>query len=215
MINRTGFALLALGALLFSALVYAAMTYQILGWPSDTAVEPGMGPQVLIALYTIAFGLPYAVYELTRRTNPLLILFLIVLIPAVHYGAMYAFLWWTAEGQALAPAIDEMGNEIAGPAVSPALVGGMLAGFAGAALSFLLLVVLGLRAATAGLIAFLAGLLLLTAWGGAGLWLLGDTPEPKDLVIKLYLPWQLIFAFFLSALLRPSPKRGEAAATAD
>ena len=41
----------------------------------------------------------------------------------------------------------------------------------------------------------------------------GDTPEPKDLVIKLYLPWQLIFAFFLAALLRPSPKRGEAAAT--
>ena len=74
---------------------------------------------------------------------------------------------------------------------------------------------IGTPLATAGLIAFLAGLLLLTAWGGAGLWLLGDTPEPKDLVIKLYLPWQLIFAFFLSALLRPSPKRGEATATAD
>ena len=116
MINRTGFALLALGALLFSALLYAAMTYQILGWPSDTAVEPGLGPQLLIALYTIAFGLPYALYELTRRTSPLLILFLIVLIPAVHYGAMYVFLWWTAEGQALAPAIDVAGlSEAANP----------------------------------------------------------------------------------------------------
>lgn len=215
MINRTSFALLALGALLFSALLYAAMTYHVLGWPADTEVEPGVDPRILIALYTIAFGLPCALHELTRRTNILKVIFLLVLIPAIHFGAIYVFLWWTAEGQAMAPAIDEMGNEIAGSALSPALVGGLLAGFAGALVSFALVVLLGLRAAAARPVVFLAGLLLLSAWGGLGLWLLGDTPEPKDLVIKLYLPWQLIFAFFLAALLRPSPKRGEAAATTD
>ena len=212
MINRTGFALLALGALLFSALLYAAMTYQILGWPADTAVEPGIDPRILIALYTIVFGLPYALYELTRRTNILKVLFLLVLIPAVHFGAIYVFLWWTAEGQAMAPAIDEMGNEIAGSA-SPALIGGLLAGFAGALVSFGLVALLGLRAASAGLVVFLAGLLLLTACGGLGLSLLGDTPRPMDLVLRLYLPWQLIFAFFLSAMLRPSPARGTVATT--
>ena len=212
MINRTGFALLALGALLFSALLYAAMTYQILGWPADTEVEPGIDPRILIALYTIVFGLPYALYELTRRTNILKVLFLLVLIPAVHFGAIYVFLWWTAEGQAMAPAIDEMGNEIAGSA-SPALIGGLLAGFAGALVSFGLVALLGLRAASAGIVVFLAGLLLLTACGGLGLWLLGDTPGPLDLVLRLYLPWQLIFAFFLSALLRPSPARGTVATT--
>ena len=213
MINRTGFALLALGALLFSALLYAAITYQILGWPSDTDADPAFSPQMLIALYTIVFGLPYALYELTRRTDILKILFLLVLIPAVHFGAMYVFLWWTAEGQALAPQIDEMGNEIAGSGMSPALIGGLLAGFAGAAVSFALVALLRLRAATAGVVAFLAGLLLLTAAGGLGLWLLGDTPEAKDVVLKLFLPWQLIFAFFLSALLRASPPRGTVATT--
>ena len=213
MINRTSFALLALGALLFSALLYAAMTYHILGWPSDTELEPGLDPRILIALYTIAFGLPCALYELTRRTNILKFLFLLVLIPAIHFGAIYVFLWWTAEGQAMAPAIDEMGNEIAGSALSPALIGGLLAGFAGALVSFALVALLGLRAATAGLVVFLAGLVLLTAWGGVGLWLLGDTPRPLDLVLRLYLPWQLIFAFFLSALLRPSPPRATVATT--
>jgi hypothetical protein len=213
MINRTGFALLALGALLFSALLYSAITYQILGWPSDTEVDPALSPQVLVALYTIVFGLPYALYELTRRANILKILFLLVLIPAVHFGAIYAFLWWTAEGAALAPQIDEMGNEIAGSALSPALIGGLVSGFAGAAISFALVVLLRLRAEKAGLIVFLAGLLLLTAWGGVGLNMLGDTPEAKDVVLKLFLPWQLIFAFFLSALLRPSPARGSAQTT--
>lgn len=213
MINRTGFALLALGALLFSALLYCAITYQILGWPSDTEVDPAVSPQLLIALYTIVFGLPYALYELTRRTDILKFLFLLVLVPVIHFGAIYVFMWWTAEGQAMAPAIDEMGNQIAGSALSPALIGGLLAGFAGAAVSFALLALLGLRAAKAGVVVFVAGLLLLTAAGGLGLWLLGDQPEAKDVALKLFLPWQLIFAFFLSAMLRPSPARGTVATT--
>ncbi|HTU10346.1 MAG TPA: hypothetical protein VMG08_05540 [Allosphingosinicella sp.] len=208
MINRTGFALLALGALLFSALLYVAMTYHILGWPSDTETEAGLGPQELIALYTIVFGLPYALYTLARGGNVLKVVFLVLLIPAIHYGAIYLFLWWTAEGQAMAPAINDMGEEIAGPAVSPAVIGGVLAGLAGALVSFALVALLGLRAATAGFVVFLAGLLLLALWGGVGFWLLGDTPErPIDLILKLFLPWQLIFAFFLSALLSPTLRR--------
>ncbi|HYD11658.1 MAG TPA: hypothetical protein VEC11_02295 [Allosphingosinicella sp.] len=214
MINRMSFAMLALGALLFAAVFYAATTYNILGWTAESTGDESvwLGPPFKVALYTIAFGLPYALYELTRRTNVLAILFLIILVPAVHYGAISLFLWWIGEGAALAPAIDEMGQEIA-PTVSPAVIGGLLAGFAGAAVSFFLLVLLRLRAPTAGPIVFLAGLLLLTAWGGAGLWLLGETPEAKDVVLKLFLPWQLIFAFFLSALLRASPPRGTAATT--
>jgi hypothetical protein len=206
MINRTSFALLVLGALLFSALLYAAMTYQILGWPSDTDLEPGMDPRILVGLYTIVFGLPYALFELTRKTNFLAILFLIVLVPAIHYGAIQLYLWWTAAGQDLA-------GDAGGGNQNAVLIGGLLAGFAGAAVSFALLFLLGLRAATTSLVVYLAGLLLLTAWGGIGLKLLGDTPEPKDLVLKLFLPWQLIFAFFLSALLRPSLPRGSVATT--
>jgi hypothetical protein len=207
MINRTGFALLALGALLFAALLYAAMTYHILGWPADTETEAGLDPRLLIGLYTIVFGLPYALYELARGGNVLKVVLLVLLIPAVHYGAIQLFLWWTAEGQAMVPAIDEMGQEIAGPSISPAVIAGLLAGFAGALVSFGLVFLLGLRAATAGLVVFLAGLLLLALWGGVGFWLLGDTPEPKDLILKIYLPWQLIFAFFLSALLSPTASR--------
>ena len=212
MINRTGFALLALGALLFSALLYSAITYQILGWPADTDVDPAVNPQFLVALYTVVFGLPYAIYELTRRTNILKLLFLLVLIPAIHLGAIYAFMWWTAEGQALAPAVDEMGNEIAGSFFSPALLGGMLSGFAGAALSFALILLLRLRAERAGLLVFLAGLLLLTVWGGIGFNMIGE-PEAKGVVLKLFLPWQLIYAFFLSASLKPSPARGAVSTT--
>lgn len=207
MINRTSFALLALGAVLFSVLLYVAMTYQILGWPSDTDVEPGLDPRILIALYTIAFGLPYALFELTRKTNVLAILLLVVLVPAIHYGAMYLYLWWTASGQDMAAMDPAAGSSNA------VLIGGFIAGFAGAAVSFVLLFLLGLRSTQARPVVFLAGLLLLTIWGGVGLNMLGETPEPKDLILKLFLPWQLIFAFFLSALLRPSPPRGTVATT--
>jgi hypothetical protein len=197
MINRTALALLALGALLFSAIFYLATTQNVLGWTQDGGDGTGLlTPPMLIALYTIAFGLPYALYELTRRTNWLAILYVLIVIPAVHYGAMYAFLWYTGQG------------ENVGTVENAALYGGFLAGFAGALLSFLLLFLFGLRSATAGVAVFFAGLLLLTAWGGLAFKLLPDAPETKDIVLKLYLPWQIIFAFFLSALLRASPRRG-------
>ena len=207
MINRTGLGLFALGALLFSALFYVATTYSILGWSVNDMGEPALDPNLLVALYTIAFGLPYAVFELTRRTNWLVILFLLILIPAAHYGAMAAFLWLSSSAAE--------GAET-GLAATPGLLPGLLAGFTGSALSFLALFVLGLRSAKAGPLVFLAGIVLLTAWGGISMLLLNPDPENPgalSFILPIFLPWQLIFGFFLSALLRPSPKRGEAATT--
>jgi len=194
MINRSGFAAFVLGALLFAGVFYLASTKNILGWGDESASDP----RLLISLYTIAFGLPYAILELTRRPNALAILYVIILIPAAHFAAMTAFLAWIGEMQ-----------EVSNP-----LLTGAIAGFTGAALSFLVLFILGLRAATAGIAVFLAGLVLLTGWGALGVKLLPEQPESiLDFIIRLYLPWQIIFGFFLSALLRPSPPRGTVATT--
>ncbi len=205
MINRTALGLFALGALLFAALFYAATTYSILGWSVNDMGEPALDPAILVALYTIAFGLPYAAYELTRRTNWLAILFVLILIPAVHYGAIAAFLWLGSSGAEVA----ETG--VAAPWPLPGL-----AGFVGSALSFLALFVLGLRSARAGVVVFLAGIVLLTAWGGISMLLLNtdaENPTALNYILPIFLPWQLIFGFFLSVLLKPSPKRGEVATT--
>jgi hypothetical protein len=209
MINRTGLGLFALGALLFAALFYAATTYSILGWTVNDMGEPALDPAILVALYTIAFGLPYALYELTRRTNWLAIVFLLILVPVAHYAAVAAFLWLSSS------AIEAA--QTGSGATSP-LLPGLLAGFAGSALSFLALFVLGLRSAKAGLVAFIAGIVLLTAWGGISMLLLPsgeqmENPTALTFILPIFLPWQLIFGFFLSALLRPSPKRGEVATT--
>ena len=207
MINRTGLGLFALGALLFSALFYVATTYSILGWSVNDMGEPALNPTILVALYTIAFGLPYAVFELTRRTNWLTLLFLLILVPAAHCGAMNAFLWLASSGAEGAES---------GLAATPGLLPGLLAGFAGSALSFLALFLLGLRSAKGGPLVFLAGIVLLTAWGGVSMLLLNpdvDNPTALNFILPIFLPWQLIFGFFLSALLKPSPGRGEVATT--
>ena len=193
MINRTGFVLLALGALLFATVFYLASTRQMLGWTDETSTDP----RLLISLYTIAFGLPYALWELTRRTNWMLILFLIVLVPAAHFVAMTAAL-------ALIGEVQELN--------SPFLTGAT-AGLAGSALSFLALVLLGLRAPGAGWMAIGAGIVLLTVWAGVAMRLIPGEPESTlDVILPVYLPWQIIFAFFLAMLLRPSPARGAPAA---
>jgi hypothetical protein len=208
MINRTGLALLALGALLFAALFYVATTYGILGWSVNDMGEPVLDPPLIVELYTFAFGLPHALFELTRRTNWLALLFLLILVPAAHYGAIWSYMWLASKGVE--------GGEGGALAATPGLLPGLLAGFAGAAVSFLVLFLLGLRAAKAGPAVFLGGLVLLTAWGGVSMLLLNPDPEnPSALsfILPIFLPWQLIFGFFLSALLRPSPPRGAAVTT--
>jgi hypothetical protein len=169
--------------------------------------EPAVDPALLVGIYTIAFGLPYALFELTRRTNWLAVFFVLILIPAAHYGAIAAFLALSAS------AIEavQTGSGATGP-----LLPGLLAGFAGSALSLLALFVLGLRSAKAGPVVFIAGVVLLTAWGGIGMTLLNpdlENPTALTFILPVFLPWQLIFGFFLSVLLRPSPKRGDVATT--
>jgi hypothetical protein len=208
MINRTGLGLFALGALLFAALFYVATTYNILGWSVNDMGEPALDPTILVAVYTIAFGLPYAVFELTRRTNWLVPLFLLILIPAAHYGAMLAYMWQASK-------VVE-GGDGAALGTAPGLLPGLLAGFVGAVISFLALFLLGLRAAKAGPLVFIAGIVLLTAWGGISMLLLNpnlENPAALSFILPIFLPWQLIFGFFLSALLKPSPGRGEVATT--
>jgi hypothetical protein len=179
---------------LFAGIFYLASTKNMLGWSDESSSDP----RLLISLYTIAFGLPYAILELTRRTNPLALLFVLILIPAAHFAAMSVFLYWVGEMQ-----------EVSNP-----LLTGAVAGFTGAALSFLALFILGLRATSAGVLVFLAGLVLLAAWGALGIKLLPEQSEGTlDIVLRLYLPWQIIFGFFLSALLKPSPPRGAVATT--
>lgn len=201
MINRRGFGLFALGALLFCAVFYFATTRHILGWPED-GDEGAIKPYFLIALYTIAFGLPYAIGELTRRTNWLAVLYVLVLIPVAHLGAIAAFIWYTNEGETI------LGGENA------TLIPGLLAGAVGAIISFLFVLIPGLRSKSAGIAVFLSGIVLLTACAGISMKVLPfDDLQPLDVVLKLFLPWQLIFAFFLSAMLRPSPARGTVATT--
>ena len=187
MINRTGLGLFALGALLFSALFYVATTYSILGWSVNDMGEPTLDPAILVALYTIAFGLPYAVFELTRRTNWLAILFLLILVPAAHYGAMAAFLWLSSSAAESAET---------GLAATPGLLPGLLAGFAGSVLSFLALFLLGLRSAKAGPLVFLAGVVLLTAWGGISMLLLNpnlENPTALNFILPIFLPDPALF----------------------
>ena len=208
MINRTGLGLFALGALLFAALLYVATTNSILGWSVNDMGEPTIEPTLLVALYTIVFGLPYALYELTRRTNWLVLLFLLILVPAAQYGAMNAYLWLSSKGVE--------GGEGSALAATPGLLPGLLAGFAGAAASFLVLFLLGLRAAKAGPAVFVGGLVLLTAWGGISMLLLNpdmENPSALSFILPIFLPWQLIFGFFLTALQRPSPPPGTVATT--
>jgi hypothetical protein len=40
-----------------------------------------------------------------------------------------------------------------------------------------------------------------------------ENPSALSFILPIFLPWQLIFGFFLSALLRPSPPRGTVATT--
>jgi hypothetical protein len=40
-----------------------------------------------------------------------------------------------------------------------------------------------------------------------------ENPGALSFILPIFLPWQLIFGFFLSVLLQPSPKRGEVATT--
>lgn len=211
--DRNGFWLLAAGALLFAAAFLIGNEWLRLG-DSETA-----NPPLLLGLCTIAFGLPYAAREiLARRTNWLLVLFLLVLIPLAHALAAYVFMGVSAKvGEAAAaaaeaalnadPASMEMAPATPTESTTPKMFIGLAAGAAGALVPLLAAGLLPwLRKAGVLPWPFLAGLLALAWWGAMGLRLADDT-SAYDLVVTLFLPWQALFAFVLAYALKPSPRK--------
>lgn len=210
--DRNGFWLLAAGALLFAAAFLIA--YQKLGLGETEALDP----PVLLGLCTIVFGLPYAAREvLARKTNWLLVGFLILVIPLFHFAAAYVFTYVSTQVQeaavraaeAAATATDpaDMMQPAAEAATTSQMFIGLAAGFAGALGPLLLAFLLPwLRAPGARPWPFLAGLLALAWWGGMGV-RLTNIENAWDLVITVFLPWQVLLAFILAHLLRASPRK--------
>lgn len=214
--DRNGFWLLAAGALLFAATFLIA--YQWLGLGETEALDPPM----LLGLCTVVFGLPYAAREvLARRTNWLLVGFLILVIPLFHFAAAYVFTYVSTQVQEAAAQAAEAAAMAADPAdmMQPSTEGattskmliGLAAGLAGALPLLLAGLLPWLRAPGARLWTVLAGLLALSWWGGMGI-RLTNIEDAYDLVVTVFLPWQVLLAFFLSQLLRASPPKAAAPA---
>jgi len=183
--QKVAFGLFVLGALLFAAAVAAPF------WSDDDKA----------LLCMILFGLPYVLRALTRRTNWLAVLYLVLLIPAFYFAAWMAAVYaWAAM----------LGGSLISPPRSM-LVAGLAGGFAGSTLSLLALLLPGLRADSARWALRIAGIALLTGLGGVGL-AMADPGKAWHLVLWLFLPWQIAFAYFLSRLLKPSPPKGAPAA---
>jgi hypothetical protein len=209
--DRNGFWLLAAGALLFAAAFLIA--YQGLGLGETEALDPPM----MLGLCTIVFGLPYAAREvLMRRTNWLLVGFLLLVIPLFHFGAAYVFTLVStqvqeaavqaAEAAAMATDPAEMMQPAAEGATSSKMLIGLAAGLAGALPLLLAGLLPWLRAPTARPWLVLAGLVALAWWGGISV-RLADIENPYDVAATIFLPWQVLLAWFLSLLLRPSPPK--------
>jgi len=208
--DRNGFWLLAAGALAFAAAFLLATE-----WLNLDETE-ALDPPVLLGLCTVFFGLPYAAREvLARKTNWVLVAFLILLIPLFHFLATYVFTYASTQveeaavraAEAAASATDpaEMMQPAAEGATTSKMFIGLAAGFAGAVGPLLLVGLLPwLRAAGVRPWPFVAGLLALTWWGAMGL-RLADVESAHDLVVTLFLPWQMLLAFILAHLLRASP----------
>ena len=180
--QKVAFGLFILGALLFAAAVAAPF------WSDDIDGKA--------FLCMILFGLPYVLRALARRTNWLAVLYLVLLVPAFFVAAWIAALytWGAMNGGSLVPPSGAM------------LVAGLAGGLVGSVLSFLALFLPGLRVAGARPALMIAGIALLTALGGVGLEM-ADTGAAWSQVLWLFLPWQIVFGYFLSRLLRPSPAK--------
>jgi hypothetical protein len=192
--DRDGFWLLALGALAFTTAFILGNKYLIHG-----DQQPPLDPPTLIALCTLLFGLPYAIRELMRKTNLLLLAYLLVVIPVAHAVATLAATWASSQ---------EWDAELGLP-VPPLLVG-LAGGFAGAFLCVLPLFLPRLRAADARPAMFAAALVALAWWGGMGGKLV-DSSSAYEMAALVYFPWQIILACFLSRLIRASPPKDAAA----
>lgn len=215
--DRNGFWLLAAGALLFAAAFLLGNQWLHLG-DSET-----MNPPLLLALCTITFGLPYVAREiLTRKTNWLLVAFLLIVIPLFQFAAAYVFTYVSTQVAEAAARAAEAAATATDPAamMAPATEGsttpqmfiGLAAGAAGAIGPLLLAGLLPwLRAPGVRPWAYLAGLIALAWWGAMGV-RLASIESAYDLVVTLFLPWQLLLAFILAHILKASPRKDAPAA---
>jgi hypothetical protein len=174
------FILLVLGAIACCAALHLYFTQETPPWNRASAL-------------IVLFGLPYVLRELGRCTNWMLVLYFVLLVPAFHYAAMMA----TIKGADVMPG----GADVA------MLLVGSVGGLVGAGLSLLALWLPGLRVHGNHSRAMLAviALAVLTFLAGLSFTLL--LAHFDSLAYTLYLPWQIVFAFFLSRLLPSSPPR--------
>ena len=101
---------------------------------------------------------------------------------------------------------DMMQPSTEGATTSKMLIG-LAAGLAGALPLLLAGLLPWLRAPGAPPLAVLAGLLALSWWGGMGM-RLTNIEDAYDLAVTVFLPWQMLLAFFLSQLLEGLPAEG-------
>lgn len=214
--DRNGFWLLAAGALLFAAAFVIGTQYLHLG------DSEGAKPPLLLGLCTITFGLPYVAREiLARRTNWLLVGFLLIVVPLFHALAAYVFTYVSTQvADAAAQAAEAAANAtdpsamMAPPegSTTPQMFIGLAAGAAGAVGPLLLAGLLPwLRATGVRPWHVLAGLVALAWWGATGLRLV-TVESAWDLALTLFLPWQVLLAFVLACLLKASPRKDVPAA---
>lgn len=184
----SAFWLFCLGAILFIATFWTTAAFDV-QFPHE------------IEAYTILFGLPYVVRELGRRTNWLIVVYLVLLIPIIHYVA-----WKVGMRIVWPPGSDGAGLMIPGlrGLNERLLPGGLAGGFVGSALSFLIFLVPSLRA-TEGrpLLVIATGIVGLTLIAGLVIRFVGD--EYRLLV--LFPVWQIAFGYCLSRLIQPSQRR--------
>jgi hypothetical protein len=188
----------------------------------DQMAQGTVSAGLMVALGTILFGLPYALRELLRRkTNWWLIAFLLLLIPIFHAVGTGVFFYVSnriAEGatqlaDAAASADPASMTMQAEPdaTTTPRMFIGLAAGAAGAIGPLLALGLLPwLRARGARPWLFVAALVALAWWGAMGV-RLATVESTYDVAVTIFLPWQILFAFFLSHLIKASPPKDAAA----
>jgi hypothetical protein len=182
---RAPFPLFLAGALLYAAVV--AVCIRTAG---------GDGALTYLELSVPLFGVPFLVSNLRKGWR--LAVYFLLLVPVFHYAAVAA-------------AIESTNWQSSG--FPPGVIGGIT----GAVLSFAALS--ALRLVTLRQVGIMAvGVVVLTLLGGIGVgkmdYFSGTDLDPYGLLLTLYLPWQIVFGFFLSRLLAAPEENGLAAAPA-
>lgn len=180
------FALFVLGAVLF-----------VLALNAEAFARTVTGTDRLL-LCAAFFGLPYLLWEFTRKINWWVVLYLAVLVPLVYCYLAYL-------------AASTVGAQM--NASNAAVPAGVAGGLVGAALSLFTLKLRGLAGAGATTNNALVGTAVLTVLGGAGAYLAeAGVGGEMAAALCLFLPWQIALGWFISKMMRISPKRGSSAA---